>query len=522
VSYTETQSQTSHFESEVNHSWGASAEISGGFNAFGFKLNAYAKVAYDGGYYGSRSTDTTTTASQVTESYGDDWILATVSDLDFWEYPVYAMGGQVGNFLVQIPHFKGTQWFPSRNVIARDWTVEREVGNLFSYVPKDRISTWAGGNLLTSFTGKYVSIASAGTWTLDLSTQTIDANRLTHSIGAEVGLSVRKWGVEAKVSGRYSNEQVKTHTSTATKDVLIEVKVSDTDKTFGDTDYLVTPYIYWGQNGALVVDYGVDPSSTGDPVLGTFWDQKYLSKPDPALILPWRLDSLKGIGGTENIRSYCKSLHVSPMAPLAGDTVHITANVHNYSLKNTTGPVTVRFYLGNPATGGIPIVGTGGLTDLSTPGSIPARDRATVEMDWIVPSGLDNTARIYAAVDPDNVIAEIHEDNNVGFVPLRVGGAVGVEDEVQPPLPGQCVLQQNYPNPFNPTTVILYELPERSHVTLTVYDILGRTVAIPVNDIREAGRYHVVFDAKGLATGLYFYRLQAGSFNATKKMLTVK
>jgi hypothetical protein len=529
VSYTETQSQTSHFESEVNHSWGASAEISGGFSAFGFKLNAYAKVAYDGGYYGSRSTDTTTTASQVTESYGDDWILATVSDLDFWEYPVYAIGGRVGNFLVQIPHFKGTQWFPSRNVIARDWMADREVGNLFSYTPKDRISTWAGGNLLTSFTGKYVSIASAGTWALNLATQTIDANRLTHSIGAEVGLSVRKWGVEAKVSGRYSNEQIKTHTSTATKDALIEVKVSDTDKTFGDTDYLVTPYIYWGQNGALVVDYGVDPSSIGDPVLGTFWDKKYLSKPDPALILPWRLDSLKGIGGTENIRLYCKSLHASPMAPTAGDTVHITSNVHNFSLMNTAGPVAVRFYLGNPTAGGSPIVGIGGLTDVSTAGAVPARDRATVEMDWIVPSGLDNSARIYAAIDPDNAISEIHEDNNLGFVPLRVSGAVGVEEEVPQPLPELYVLRQNYPNPFNPSTVIQYELPTRSHVTLMVYDILGRNVVTLVNEVMDAGRQHVVFDGKGLATGMYLYRLQArpvegkeaGGFTSVRKMLVV-
>jgi hypothetical protein len=516
----------------VTHSWGVSTELSGGFSLFGFKVEAYAKASYDAGYYGSRAVDTTTTASQVTESYGDDWILATINSYDFWEYPVYALGNKVGNFMVQIPHFKGTQWFPSRNVIARDWMADREVGNLLSYLPKDRISSWAQDNLLTTFTGKYISTASAGSWTLNLATQSIDASKLTHKVGAEVGVSVKNWGVEAKVSGRYSYDKVSTHTSTATKDVLIDVKVSDTDKTLGDTDYLVTPYLYWGQNGALVVDYAVDPSTSpsGDTLLGTFWDQKYLAKSDPAFILPWRLDSLKGIGGTANMRLYCKSLHVSPMAPSAGDTVHITANVHNYSLKNTPGPVTVRFYLGNPANGGIPIVGTGGLTDLSTAGPIPARDRATVETDWTVPSGLDNTARIYAVIDPDNVIAEIHEDNNIGFVPLRVGGAVGVEDEVAQVLPTDYVLGQNYPNPFNPTTVIQYELPTRSHVTLTVYDILGRTVATLVDEIIGAGRQHVVFDGRGLATGMYIYRLHArpveagpaSDCTAVKKMLVIR
>jgi hypothetical protein len=143
-------------------------------------------------------------------------------------------------------------------------------------------------------------------------------------------------------------------------------------------------------------------------------------------------------------------------------------------------------------------------------------------MDWIIPAGLNNTTRIYAAIDPDNAISEIHEDNNVGFVPLRVSGAVGVEDEVHQALPELYVLEQNYPNPFNPTTVIPYVVPERSHVMLTVYDFLGRTVATLVNEFREAGRHHVVFNTKGLATGMYLYRLQAGHVSITKKMIAIK
>ncbi len=187
---------------------------------------------------------------------------------------------------------------------------------------KDDVAGWTGAKLLTSFTGKYVSLASSGSWTLDLANQTIDENQLTNTIGTEVGASVSGWGMEAKVSGRYSREEISTHTSTATKDVLIEVEVSDTDKTFGDTDYLVTPYMYWGENGAMVIDYAIDPSSTGSPDLGTFWDKNYLSHSDPGFILPWRLDSLKGIGGTGDLKFYCKSLHVSPIAPAAGDTAH--------------------------------------------------------------------------------------------------------------------------------------------------------------------------------------------------------
>jgi hypothetical protein len=522
VTYTETQSETSYFSSELKQGWGVSSELSGGVSLFGVTVKAYVKTSYDRGYYGSHSQNTTVTASQVTSSTGDNWILATVTDYDFWEYPLYAMGDRFGNVLVQVPHHRGTEWFPSRNVKARDWMANHEVGNLFSYLRKDDVAGWTGTKLLTSFTGKYISIASSGSWTLDLATQTIDENKLTSNIGTEVGSSVSGWGIEAKVSARYSREEITTHTSTATKDVLIEVEVSDTDKTFGDTDYLVTPYIYWGENGAMVVDYAVDPSTTGNPDLGTFWDKNYLLYSDPGFILPWRLDSLKGIGGTGDLKLYCKSLHVSPIVPAAGDTAHITANVHNFSLKNTAGPVTVRFYLGNPANGGTPIEGIGGLIDLSTGGLIPAQNRATVKMDWVVPSGLSNEAKVYAVIDPDDAIAEIHEDNNIGFVPLRVQDATGIEEESMRLLPDRYVLQQNYPNPFNPSTTITYQLPTRGHVTLKVFDVLGREVGTLVNDVQEPGFKSLRFNATGLASGVYFYQLQAGSFSATKKFLLLR
>ncbi len=89
-------------------------------------------------------------------------------------------------------------------------------------------------------------------------------------------------------------------------------------------------------------------------------------------------------------------------------------------------------------------------------------------------------------------------------------------------LPGHFSLLQNYPNPFNPSTTIRYALPHRSHVTLTVFNTLGQQVATLVNDEVEAGHHEVTFDASGLASGVYFYRLQAGSFVETKKLLFVR
>ena len=83
-------------------------------------------------------------------------------------------------------------------------------------------------------------------------------------------------------------------------------------------------------------------------------------------------------------------------------------------------------------------------------------------------------------------------------------------------------LLQNYPNPFNPATAIEYQIPELSFVTIKIYNVLGKEVATLVNEEKPAGFYNFEFDASSLTSGIYFCRLQAGSFVATKKMVLMK
>jgi hypothetical protein len=89
-------------------------------------------------------------------------------------------------------------------------------------------------------------------------------------------------------------------------------------------------------------------------------------------------------------------------------------------------------------------------------------------------------------------------------------------------VPTQFSLYQNYPNPFNPTTTIRYDVPSASRVRLSVYDLLGREIAVLVDDERSPGRFGVTFDAGSLSTGVYFYRLSTSEFSQVRKLVVVK
>ena len=89
-------------------------------------------------------------------------------------------------------------------------------------------------------------------------------------------------------------------------------------------------------------------------------------------------------------------------------------------------------------------------------------------------------------------------------------------------IPGSVVLNQNFPNPFNLSTIISYQLPISGQVSLKVYDLFGREIKTLVNEEKPSGFYEVNFDASKNTPGIYIYKLQAGSFGVTKKMILMK
>lgn len=101
------------------------------------------------------------------------------------------------------------------------------------------------------------------------------------------------------------------------------------------------------------------------------------------------------------------------------------------------------------------------------------------------------------------------------------GGTTSVPPSDQQ-LPNLIVLSQNYPNPFNPNTIIKYEIPKSSMVRLSVFDMLGREVSVLVDERRDAGVHQVKFDASGLSSGVYLYKLQAGDLVQSRRLVFLR
>jgi hypothetical protein len=154
--------------------------------------------------------------------------------------------------------------------------------------------------------------------------------------------------------------------------------------------------------------------------------------------------------------------------------------------------------------------------------ALSAERQAWGKIGFVNGNGNSNSPKSYSFVD-DNVTAGKYSyrlkqiDNDGQFEYSKTV-------EVDLGAPKKFELSQNYPNPFNPSTVISYQLSAPSKVTLKVYDLLGREVAVLVNEVQQPGNYNSQFSIVNyqLSSGVYFYRLQTDNFSATKKMMLIK
>jgi hypothetical protein len=162
------------------------------------------------------------------------------------------------------------------------------------------------------------------------------------------------------------------------------------------------------------------------------------------------------------------------------------------------------------------------------------------KVGFVEGNGTSNSPKEYSLIDESPVVGnlqyrlkQIDTDGNYKYYSNIAEVNFNVTDVKEKQLPKEFSLSQNYPNPFNPATKIQYQIPSAGaalsggiqnviHVKLSIYNILGHEVAALVNKEQAPGYYEVTFDASGLSTGVYIYKLTAGSFSSIKKLMLIK
>lgn len=220
-------------------------------------------------------------------------------------------------------------------------------------------------------------------------------------------------------------------------------------------------------------------------------DRKFLYATDevgplPRLLKVWNIQDLTNVTQVTTWQPTGIITAIVHNVEIYGDTAviaHYTAGVRVLNISNPSAPVEIAWY-----------------------DTYPANNNNLYQGCWGVyrfPSG-----KIAAS------------DMNTGLYVLKVGNSVGISGNNS--IVGDYRLEQNYPNPFNPLTNLEFGIPELEFVTLKVYDILGNEVATLVNEKKSAGSHNVSFDGSKFSSGVYYYKLSAGDFSDTKKMILLK
>jgi hypothetical protein len=493
---------------ETHEDWGGDVTI----RSAQFVLQEKVKATYGDKFSQSAGSTRSMTITTGRIAAGDDWIYANVYDIDFYEYPVLdSLDEVLGHFLVSVPGAPRPLWIESKDddVLGNLFRPDHEVGNILSY---RTVNTADTARMIVNFSEQTVGSTGGSFASLEMSSFRENNIDSSWDAGAEVGATIDAMGdvsgfevgVEVELNGHYNYGEIYTQTVKVGKSLEVKGEWGHLQPQYGTSGtYYITPYAYWTSYGALALDYKVSPLPVGG---NSFWQAKYGNKPDLAFSLPWRYDPEKGFPFPQNdttYRSRTRDIALSKPEPHGGDTITIGARVRNLGLQAVSTPVTVRFYRGDPGTGGAQIA------EAVIDTVIPARSARNVFAHWTVPlADTLSRVRIYAVIDPENTITdEVHENNNKGWAPgFAYGGALtGVRPDGE--LPQSVVLYPAYPNPFNPMTTITFDLPYTAHVSIKVFNVLGQEVVVLADEVRNVGSHRIHFNAAGLASGVYFYRL---------------
>jgi hypothetical protein len=522
-SYVQSTTTDTTITTQIHEDWGGDATLT----SSQFILKEKVKITYGDKFSNKESSGSSITITTGRVAAGDDWIYANVYDINFYEYPVYDSldTTPIGYFLVTVPENPRPLWIELKDddLLGNQFRPDHEIGNILSYRASNTFDT---ARVIVDFPEQ--TVGATGSSFVSVLMQSFQKNNIETSwdAGVEIGGTLDLTadvggfdvGIELEVNGRYSYGEIYTQTVKVQQSLEVRGDLGHLDPQYGTSGtYYVQPYSYWTSYGALALDYKVTQLPVGG---NSFWQTNYGNKTDLAFSLPWRYDLEKGYplpGNDPAYRYRSRDIRLSKVDPRGGDSVYIMAKVRNFGLQSVTSPFTVKFFEGDPNTGGMLL----GETTVDT--IISARGYRNVLVPWAIPLNhtLDSL-RIYAVIDQENAITnEVHENNNIGWTPgIGYGSLVDVQTEFQ--LPEKYVLYQSYPNPFNPSTTIKYSIPSSDIITLKVFDILGREVATLVDEYKTTGTHSIEFNAGKFASGIYFYQLRTQNFVETKKMILLR
>jgi len=446
ATFTQGSQQQRTISTQLNSDWALAESLSGNLSAIGISVESNLQRTYGEGF--EKVAGTTATYTDVTEDYlwEDDRILASIVDYDVYEFEVLANEQLVGHVLVVRPRGVPTlTWFGAKDWTGYAYIPDSEPGNILSYATSVE-ELRAVGNFAepimpdnrrqTQTISRDTSFGTKRTITYqaDIDQATAKTRTLEMEVGAKLGAAKEfgkvSAGLEIGLENSYSQKEISTQKVNLGEWFEVALVFGNINPQFSDANYRITPYVYWAASGAVVVDYAVEPELSRPGFPAGWWETHYGGQPDPAFLLPWRHDEERlGYATPEYKRNLTKDILFDPPNAQAQEVVTVTARIHNYSLRATEQPPVIRFYLGDPDAGGTPLVGVNGETAVTVAGNLPARGSAIVRFPWRVPEGL-RYPRIYAVIDPDGSMAEVHEENNKAF------SILGAYDGSGPPLAG--------------------------------------------------------------------------------------
>lgn len=282
-------------------------------------------------------------------------------------------------------------------------------------------------------------------------------------------------------------------------------------------------------NDYSAADYILGDESTVDETFSTIEQTKvksFLQNGGKLFVsgceLAWDLDTKGSVNDKDFINNYLKMKYITD-APNGASGVTYQAEVLSGNVFSGVPPLA----FDNGTHGSINVLwpdvikaNAGGQTFAKYTNLDTAVGVSGIYFEGMFPTGTTPGKLVALGFPFETIYTKSVRDQLMGKILAFFNVATNVKRENS--IPNDFVLSQNYPNPFNPSTVISYQLPVNNHVSLKIYDAIGREVTDLVNEEQSAGDHAVIFNASHLSSGTYFYHLKSGSFSSIKKMLLIK